>query len=40
MNEENKDEIVKQRMQKIGKCVDGLLPIGYGFDADTRIHTS
>lgn len=31
MNEENKDEIVKARMQKIGKCVDGLLPIGYGF---------
>ena len=28
---ETKDEIVKQRMQKIGKCVDGLLPIGYGF---------
>ncbi len=31
MSEENKDEIVKSRMQKIGKCVDGLLPNGYGF---------
>ena len=28
---ENKDEIVKQRMNKISKCVDGLLPINYGF---------
>ena len=28
---ENKDEIVKQRMNKIAKCVDGLLPINYGF---------
>ena len=28
---DNKDEIVKQRMNKIAKCVDGLLPINYGF---------
>lgn len=31
MEKANKDEIVKARMQKIGKCVDGLLPNGYGF---------
>lgn len=31
MMEENKDEIVKGRMQKIAKCVDGLLPNQYGF---------
>lgn len=29
--EENQDEIVKGRMQKIAKCVDGLLPNKYGF---------
>lgn len=29
--EENQDEIVKNRMQKIAKCVDGLLPNNYGF---------
>ena len=29
--EENKNEIVKSRMPKIAKCVDGLLPNGYGF---------
>lgn len=29
--EENQDEIVKKRMQKIAKCVDGLLPNKYGF---------
>lgn len=28
---EDKDEIVKSRMQKICKCVDGLLPNDYGF---------
>lgn len=29
--ENNKDELVKNRMQKIAKCVDGLLPNNYGF---------
>lgn len=29
--ENNKDELVKGRMQKIAKCVDGLLPNNYGF---------
>lgn len=29
--EKNKDEIIKSRMQKIAKCVDGLLPNGCGF---------
>lgn len=29
--EENQDEVVKSRMQKIAKCVDGLLPNNYGF---------
>ena len=29
--EENKDEIIKSRMQKIAKCVDGLLPQNCGF---------
>ncbi len=29
--EEDKDNIIRSRMQKIAKCVDGLLPQGCGF---------
>lgn len=28
---ENKDEIVKQRMNKIAKCVDGFIVLAFGF---------